>query len=404
MGELLRQSVRPEASPNGSPKSVSRNFCDVEVKFGLQIADFGVKPLLIELTGSHYGMGKQHAQKLLPYRSAMADLLSAHQKKIQIYPIQTIAERREEIGNSLSIHSPQTLDMINGIADGFSLSRKDLLSMMIGSYYEDKMTALEKTDGCTTWAYSGGGNQEESIILAKNRDYLISHRDLQVIFRCKPDKGNEYFSVNSIGACNVFSSGINEEGLAIADTRVPSYDAGPGLPRYSLMMHILENLKYVAEVIDYLKSVPRMGGGNLIFADVNGNVGSAEVGYQYLDLLQRDHGYLVCTNHFEGPSMQCHYRQADERKKNDSKWRSGETSGRLSEWKDGMDPERAKSLMAAHGKEFGICVHRGLTPSEETSTLSSAIFLPFKKGFYYSEGFPCTAPHHWISFNQTGVK
>lgn len=197
---------------------------------------------------------------------------------------------------------------------------------------------------------------------------------------------------------------MNRQGLAIADTRVPSFDAGPGLPRFSLMMHILENFKYVAEAEDYLKSVPRMGGGNLIFADVNGNVESAEVGYQHLDLLQRDHGYLVCTNHFEGPSMRSHYRQADKRKEKDSKWRSGEVSRRLSEWNNGMGPEQAKSLMATHGKEFCVCVHGGLGPAETTSTLSSVIFLPTKKGFYYSEGFPCTTPYQWISFNQTGMK
>ncbi len=58
----------------------------------------------------------------------------------------------------------------------------------------------------------GKEEQEDRILLAKNRDYLISHRELQVIFRCKPDKGDEYFSVNSMGACNVFSSGMNRKG------------------------------------------------------------------------------------------------------------------------------------------------------------------------------------------------
>ena len=330
--------------------------------------------------------------------------MEAHLKQVQTYPQGAVLEWMTEVEEVLSIHSPQTQDMINGIADGFSLSRKDLLSMMIGSYYEDKSAASDKTNGCTTWAYSGEKGPEEGMLLAKNRDYLISHRSLQIVFRCKPLQGIEYYSINSIGACNVFSSGMNKEGLTIADTRVPSSDAGPGLPRYSLMMHILENFKSVSEVMDYLKSVPRMGGGNLIFADVNGTVGSAEVGYQNLDLLQRDHGHLVCTNHFEGPYMHSHYRQADNRKKRDSIWRSREVSRRLSEWNGGMDFEQAKRLMATHGKEFSICVHKGLPPSETATTLSAVIFLPLKKGFYYCEGFPCAAPYHWICFNQTGIK
>lgn len=207
--------------------------------------------MIVELTGNHYEMGRQHAQKLLQYRAAISDLLEAHRKKIETYPRGAISEIMEEMRDVLSLRSSQTLDMIHGIADGFGLSRNDLLSMMIGSYYEDKLTSLEEKgcheDGCTTWAYSGERGSGENILLAKNRDYLISHRGLQVVFRCKPDKGDEYFSINSIGACNVFSSGMNRQGLAIADTRVPSFDAGPGLPRFSLMMHTLENFKYVAE-------------------------------------------------------------------------------------------------------------------------------------------------------------
>ncbi len=115
--------------------------------------------MIIELTGSHYEMGKQHGQKLLHYRSAISDLIEAHRKKIETVPQGTISEIMKEMRDVLSLHSPQTLDMIHGIADGFGLSRNDLLSMMIGSYYEDKLTSLEEKgsheDGCTTWAYSG---------------------------------------------------------------------------------------------------------------------------------------------------------------------------------------------------------------------------------------------------------
>ncbi|OGP88245.1 MAG: hypothetical protein A2156_14395 [Deltaproteobacteria bacterium RBG_16_48_10] len=358
--------------------------------------------LIIELTGSHHEMGQQHGKKLLRYRSAISDLIKVHLKRIEIYLPSTTSEILEEIGDILSFHSPQTLGMIHGIADSFSLPRKDLLSMMMGSYYEDRLTSREEKGvqetGCTTWAYSRKKGLEERILLAKNRDYLISHRKLQVIFRCNPDKGNEYFSINSIGACNVFSSGINKEGLAIADTRVPSLDAGPGLPRFSLMMHILENFRYVNEAIDYLKSVPRMGGGNLIFADSTGGIGSAEVGYQNLDLLQKDTGCVICTNHFAGPSMRKEYSQKDKLKERDSKERYGDVLTRLLKFEEGLNLSQAKELMSFHGETFSTCNHGDSNGSEKTSTISSTLFLPVKRGFYYCEGFPCESPYHWISF------
>jgi len=164
------------------------------------------------------------------------------------------------------------------------------------------------------------------------------------------------------------------------------------------MMHILEDFKDVAEAVDYLKSVPLMGGGNLVFADAAGNIGSAEVGYQNVDLVQRDRGFLVCTNHFQGLSMLNRYRQRVEIKERDSKSRYGEVSRRLSIWNNGIDLDQVKELMAFHGEAFAICNHGGLHCSEETSTLSSALFLPGEKGFYYCQGFPCLTPYEWISF------
>lgn len=358
--------------------------------------------LLIELTGNHYEMGYQHGAKLFQYRPALLDLIASHQRKVETFPQQTVSKMLDKLKNVLSLYSPQTLDMIYGISDRFEFSRRDILSMMMASYIEDKLMPHEEKgvqeDGCTTWAYSAEKGQEERILLAKNRDYLLSHRKLQVIFRCKPDKGNEYFSVNSIGASNVFSSGMNEKGLVIADTRVPSTDVGPGLPRFSLMMHVLENFSYVSEVIDYLKSIPRMGGGNLIFTDTKGAIGSAEMGCQDLDLVQMENGFLPCTNHFNGPSMKGKNRIKDEATQKNSTWRFEEVEKNLSAKDHGMDLNRAMNLMSFHGKTCAICNHGSSNGLEETATISSVIFLPIKRGFYYCEGFPCSMSYDWISF------
>jgi predicted choloylglycine hydrolase len=358
--------------------------------------------MIIELSGNHYEMGRQHGMKLLQYKSALLNLMADYQAKVNPHLWQGRDEAMESIRDLLSDHSPQTLDMISGIADGFQVSSRDLLSMMMGSYMEDRLalpSGLECQDGgCTTWALSIKKVQEDRVLLAKNRDYLISHGPLQVIFRCSPEKGYKYLSVNSVGACNVFSSGMNIEGLAIADTRVPSIDVGPGLPRFSLMMHILEQFTSVKEVTDYLRSVPRMGGGNLIFADAKGEVGKAEVGYEGLGLSQKNEGFLACTNHFEDTWMKGKYRKREEAEEKHSIERFQEVSKTLSNSEKEMDPNQAIDLMSFHGETFAICNHGLRTEREETATISSVIFLPVKRGFYYCEGFPCSMPFHWISF------
>lgn len=358
--------------------------------------------MIVDLSGNHYEMGGQHGLKLLHYRSALLHLMRAYQEKVNTLLWEDMDETIETVREVLSNHSPETLDMISGIADSYEVSRQDLLSMMMGSYVEDRL-ALSSTlkcqdSGCTTWGISIKKVQEDRVLLAKNRDYLVTHGPLQVLFRCSPEKGYKYLSVNSLGACNVFSSGMNIEGLAIADTRVPSIDVGPGLPRFSLMMHILEQFSSVREVIDYLKSVPRMGGGNLIFADAKGEVGKAEVGYEGLGLSQKNEGFLVSTNHFEDTLMKRKYRKREEAEERQSIERSGEVSKTLSNSEKEMDPNQAIDLMSFHGETFAICNHGVRTEREETATISSAIFLPVKRGFYYCEGFPCSMPFHWISF------
>jgi predicted choloylglycine hydrolase len=175
-------------------------------------------------------------------------------------------------------------------------------------------------------------------------------------------------------------------------------DVGPGLPRFSLMMHILENFQFVNEVVNYLRAIPRMGGGNLIFADAKGGIGRAEIGYGEIGILQESVGFLVCTNHFEEPSMQNNYRKRNETEEKDSKWRLEKVSKSLRANGEKMDSDLAAKLMAYHDEQFAICRHGDSKPLDETSTISSIIFFPERRGFYFCEGCPCTDPFHWISF------
>ena len=358
--------------------------------------------LIVDLAGNHYEMGYQHGSKLIHYRPGLLRLIAEYHQMFALYPHDVLNRITDEVTNLLLIYSPQTIDMLKGIADSFTVPLKDIFLIRIASYIEDGFSPNPKSqdqDGeCTTWAISTPKSRQNRIILAKNRDFLILIKGLQVIFRCKTKGKFEYFSINSIGSCNVSSSGINAAGFAIADTRVPSLDVGLGLPRFSLMMHILENFSSVREVIDFLKSVPRMGGGNLIFADAKGDIGKAEVGFESLEITQKDIGYVVSTNHFEGPSIREKYRRKGEEEEKHSRYRYEKVTQTLSNVSEGMDLDDAIKLMSHHGEKFAICRHSSNTGFKKTATISSTIFLPERKGFYHCEGFPCEEIFQWISF------
>lgn len=357
---------------------------------------------LIDLVGNYYDMGYQHGMKLAQYRQPLLGLIEEYHKMVDLFSRREVEEILSEVEGILQTHSPKTLDMLRGISDSFTVSPKDLLGLRIHGYIEDRLIPCSKTwedeTECTAWAVSNPKAYHDRTLIAKNRDYLISNRDLQAIFKCRPEKGYEYFSLNSIGSCNAPSCGMNAEGLAIVDTRVPSMDVGPGIPRFTLMMQILENLKSVNEIIDFLRSVPRMGGGNFVFADANGGIGKAEVGFQEMEVWYKDSGYVASTNHFEGPSTQRSYRQKNEERERDSRWRLETVNQRLSGSEGKVDWEFARGLMSFHGDRYSICRHGSPGSPDSSATISSVLFFPEKRGFYYGQGFPCAATFHWISF------
>jgi isopenicillin-N N-acyltransferase-like protein len=358
--------------------------------------------LIVDIMGNHYDMGYQHGVKLAQYRPALIGLIEEYRKMISIFPPEEVKEILGDVTDVLRNRSPQTLDMLRGISDGFAVSPEDLLGIRLRGYVEDRLAPFSNGEGqdseCTAWAVSNPKAHHDRTLIAKNRDYLISNRELQAIFRCTPEKGYEYFSLNSIGSCNAPSCGMNFEGLAIVDTRVVSADVGPGIPRFTLMMHILENFKSVEETLDFLRLVQRMGGGNFVFADAKGGIGKAEIGFKNLEVLQADLGYVVCTNHFEGASTKPSYRQRNEERERDSKWRFETVNQELSKPGGRVDSQFALKLMSLHGDRYSICRHGSPGQSNGTATISSVLFVPERRGFYYCQGFPCSAPFHWISF------
>lgn len=358
--------------------------------------------LIVSLTGNHNAMGYQHGQKLIRYRRSLLGLIEEYHETVRRFPREMVDKNIREVHDLLQERSPQTLDMLRGIADGFEVSQADLLGLRLRGYLEDRLASFsaspEQDTGCTAWASSNPQSDGDRIFIAKNRDYLISNQALQAIFRCHPQKGLEYFSFNSVGSCNTASAGMNEGGLAIVDTRVPSTDIGPGLPRFVLMMHILEQFRSVHEVIDFLRSVPHMGGGSLVFADAAGRIGKAEIGAQNLEISCTDSGHLVSTNHFEGTSTKPSYRRRSEEKERHSKWRFETATQEIGKAGGNIDLHFAMGLMSTHGDPFSICNHGSPNPAEKTATISSVIFVPERRGFTYCQGFPCQSPFHWVSF------
>lgn len=356
---------------------------------------------MLEVNGSHYQMGWQHGRQVKDLRSLIWDavqsrLASMEGRKGITALTERLLETLREVGGT------PTIEMIRGQADGLEVDFQRLFQYDVASYLEDNLLP-SSSEGCSTWAASNGATSNGEPILVKNRDYYLEHLLLQIVMRAEPESGRRfayrYLCVGSAGSPGVFSSGINERGLCVADTRVRCLDNGPGLPAYSLMMQILEQHESVRSVLEYLMGAKRMGGSNLILADAQGDLAVFEVGYRNYGIIEAHDHIVVNTNHFVSPDLENQFVDTNPPEtKSNSFHRYEKLAGVLRGSYGEIGVELAQRLMAFRGGPLdSICRHLDVFMGKKTGTISTAIYLPIEKKLLFRHGRPCEGEYEVFS-------
>ena len=343
----------------------------------------------INLYGDHYSMGWQHGRQVRDLHSriqvAMDHRLSQLEKlEAGIQPYVDEFEAGLQ-GTALSM-----LAMMRGIADGLSFDWEKYIRYTLACYLTNRVGLSVTVDqGCTVWAAAGEVTRESMPILAKNRDYWMDHRELQCLARAHPEKGYLYLYLTSAGSPGVFSSGINDAGLVIADTHVVSRDIREGLPRFAVMMEVLEHHGSVKSALDYLKHSQHIGDGTLALVDEGGDMAVLELTHTEAVLKNPKEDFLVSTNHFVSPNISGQWVESEvEALHGSSKQRYQRISAALAESRGDVNLEWAKNFLGNHGSPVdSICRHPGIDP--RSVTISSSIFLPREKLLYLANGLPC---------------
>ncbi len=291
------------------------------------------------------------------------------------------------VRSMLEKRSPSTLGQIEGMAAGYDVSADGLLAAVLTTYFASAGIGVpERGRDCSTFAVRGSSRRQT--VLAKNRDSGRRFLTMQTVVRVRPASGYDWLALSTAGAPGVHSAGINSRGLAVADTHVPSRDVGIGLPRFSLMMHALEQCATTAEAIAYLRSVPRMGLGNLILTDAGGAVAVVECGHVRLAVIEDSDGCVIATNHFVSESLADACRQPpDSAEGRDSRWRHRRLTRALA----GPDTvvDDPAGLLSAHEQPGATCVHGD---EAGDSTIATVIARPGERSLSVCAGNPCRAP------------
>ena len=354
----------------------------------------------IRLAGDHYEMGQQHGRQVSTLRPyilvAMSERLAKlTEVQIDARPIIT------EISSIWDEIARPTMDMLRGIADALALEWEPFFRYTITPDILDRLRYQHsESQGCTTWAASGPITRHGVPILAKNRDYRPNHQELQHLVNAHPNNGYHYVYLTSAGSPGVFSSGMNEAGLVAADTHVSSLDVGPGLPRYAIMMEILEHHNSVTSALEYLQENQHTGNGTITLLDASGDMVVFETGHTNSGTICSEEGFVVSTNHFVSPQLCNLWRERNPQKfRGNSSGRYGRVRQALLTTQGKVDISWAKALMTSHGdSKSSICRHKGVN-SFDSTTISSILFLPHEKQLFLANGTPCITDFQTLSLN-----
>lgn len=347
---------------------------------------------VLELAGNHYSMGRQHAEQVRDLNPLIEAAMHERLEALARLDVD-ITSYVAELADTWEEAAQTTLDMLRGIADGLDLDWETYLRYTIASYAEDLANAADATDGCTVWGAAGSITRDGAPVLVKNRDYRPEHQQLQCLARARPEHGYRYAYVTSAGSPAVFSSGMNEAGLAIADTHVVSSDIGPGVARYSVEMDVLEHHDSVESALEYLRDVPHLGDGTLTLVDRAGDMAVAETGHSSVGVVRPEQDFVVSTNHFVTPELHDMWTAEDDPSHGgNSQPRYTHVASALSDHVGAHDVDAgwAQRLMSSHNDDRStLCRHPDA--ESDSATISTVIFLCAEGRLQFANGQPCQA-------------
>lgn len=336
--------------------------------------------LTLTLSGTPTQMGDAHASQVLAFRSGIQTALDAFLATVDLAD-RNVQRRVEVAGRYLDIHAPNTWVAYRATAGRLGLRWMDMQAYALRSY----LVATRAPEGCTVLADGRGVSHGTGPVLAKTRDYHVEHSGIQVLVHATPDQGFRHLFLGSAGSPGVFSSGLNEAGLAVADTHVPSRDVGLGLPRYALMQTLLERCEDVATGVEYLESVTHMGGGTITLVDAKGDAAVCESSHCKPHIRRAPQGWAVTTNHFVAPDLADDW-HGDVAEKTSTNLRAAFGATAL-EQLVATGPEDAVGLLASHAGEGSICRHG--TEGDHSSTILGVVFRPAERSVLVATGNPC---------------
>lgn len=257
---------------------------------------------IITVSGTPYEQGRQQGEAL---KEVIARNVRLVEEKLAKSKVDMEFYRGYIARNAafLERRHPEQIEEIRGIAEGAGLPYEKLLILNIPAYFLTDYFSQE----CSMLLVRAPASIDGNTYLIKNRD-MGTYIEQCVLHRKLP-QGGEIVEVNGAGTVTYPATGMNSFGLGVATTGFWSDLAKPDLEEigdahiFVNVRVLLEQCKTVDEVLECLKTYPRMNGLNIIAADPTQAV-VIETTRDNM-YIQRDNGSGVLwrTNHYMLPEI-----------------------------------------------------------------------------------------------------
>lgn len=319
-------------------------------------------------TGSAYDRGKTIA-------AAAGTLKDAVGTRIRTAP-EPLADELDWVDaqwRAQQEYLPEMCELMDGMAAGYGVTTRQLFNRHVGYAIEDRRKAAERgpIEECSAFAI----RTERGVLVSKNRDNPPEMKPLQNLFLQSDPKwgGRRMLSIGSFGSSPAASSGINSDGLCMVDTSVRTLNVGIGALRYYLMDAILFRCGNVAEALDLIRSMPHIGGGNLVLGDAAGHIAAIQLGHGRVVIHEDpESGWLARTNHFIDPELAADLVSGPETEaRKDSESRVAFIESRLKGGVSGWTDANCRAVLSSQGEDGYAPICRD---NPTTLTLSGAVF------------------------------
>ena len=343
----------------------------------------------VDLSGSPYERGRQQAERC-------PDMVGAVQRAVALRMAESeerlsapdVRDLLQEMRRFHDDHDPEVMEELQGIGSGFGIPAAQLFDYLMMSFVEDLDPAGGGPEECTALAAAA---ESGGAIVAKNRDYRQEHAAIQRVFRHQdPDWGNrEVLCIGSLGSPGNFSSGMNSDGFAVADTASRTHAHRVGQHRYFLLTRLVNRCTTVGEALGEIAATPHAGGGNLVLGDATGCVATVELGASEQAVEIRRDGWLGRANHYVAELTAGLNRRggAAESRHRNSEGRLCVLGRLLEKAPCPMTVEDAACILSYRGRdgEEAICRKGGRDLSE---TVSGSVYATAEKRLWFAKGNP----------------